>query len=287
MLFSSPNSCRASPSCLPLPSFPPTQIPVVPMTPFPSFNACKNRASRPAATPYVQMQDDNLIPDRPTYVTTLKACTMLAQESKASCEPGGPVRLIALDIGRMLQSIIYMNDFAHNIYVDCSLITLYGKCGALLEAGYIFISLLCQDVVSCSALLSAYVEQGLGEKALWLYRQMLEEGLSSDKCADILALQACGIISQSEDLKGQELALEVGQPLHAKARTQGFEYDADFHSLLHVPSADLEEVEEQWTKPKVLSMGEALHCDAEMRSFTSDIFINNTILSIYVGSGIA
>ncbi|MCO5605043.1 hypothetical protein L7F22_059220 [Adiantum nelumboides] len=178
------------------------------------------------------MQDDNLIPDRPAYVTTLKACTMLAQESKASCEYGEPVRLIGLDIGRMLHSIIYMNIFAHNIYVDCSLITLYGKCGALLEAENIFISLLCQDVVSCSALLSAYVEQGLREKALWLYRQMLEEGLSSDKCTDILALQACGIISQSEDLKGEEVALEVGQALHAKARKEGFEADADFHSLL-------------------------------------------------------
>ncbi|MCO5583409.1 hypothetical protein L7F22_037320 [Adiantum nelumboides] len=48
---------------------------------------------------YVQMQDGNLIPDRPTYVTTLKACTMLAQESKASCEYGELVRLNALDIG--------------------------------------------------------------------------------------------------------------------------------------------------------------------------------------------
>ncbi|KAI5057039.1 hypothetical protein GOP47_0028857 [Adiantum capillus-veneris] len=304
---------------------------------------------------YVQMQDDNVSPDRPTYVTTLKACALLAQESEAFCESKDLLRLTTLDIGRALHSVIYMNGFANNVYVNCGLITMYGKCGALSEVENIFSVLLHHNVVTCSVLLLVFVEQGLGEKALLLYRQMLEEGLKTDKIADVLALQACALLSQNEDFvwrKGQDVTLEVGQALHAKARKEGFELHALLVNLygncgriteafgafcvlshcdvatwnallgantacgnvimaLHlyvqmqkhgvVPNqqtllfalqacalyAELEEVSligEQSAKGKALSMGKALHCDAEMRSFTSDIFICNAILKVYAKS---
>eukprot|EP00250_Pteridium_aquilinum_P034652 c7886_g1_i1 orf=2-493(+) len=143
---------------------------------------------------YGQMRDEDIIPDRPTYVATLKACTALAKEVEASFVNGELIKVMPLDIGHALHLDIHTNGFACNVYVNSALIRMYGKCGALMEAENVFSALLHHDVVSYGALLSVYVEHGNGEKALRLYRQMCEEGISPDMLTEILALQACGTL---------------------------------------------------------------------------------------------
>eukprot|EP00250_Pteridium_aquilinum_P000890 c11072_g1_i1 orf=987-1889(-) len=68
---------------------------------------------------------------------------------------------------------------------------MYGKCGAILEAEEAFSILSQRNIVTCNAMLSAYVEQRLGEKALHLYWIMQKEQVALDDITLICILQAC------------------------------------------------------------------------------------------------
>lgn len=55
--------------------------------------------------------------------------------------------------------------------------SMYAKCGALMDAEDAFLEISEHNVVSWSAMLSAYVELGKGKKALQPYRQLKHEGV--------------------------------------------------------------------------------------------------------------
>eukprot|EP00250_Pteridium_aquilinum_P007571 c17252_g3_i1 orf=3-371(+) len=109
---------------------------------------------------------------------------------------------------------------------------MYGKCGATIEAEQVFFAVLHHDAVSWNAMLSTYVEQGEGEKALSLYLQMKEDGVSPDQLTFVIAIQACATLAETDEslLEGgrsmKVVPLEIGQALHAEARRRGFELDA-------------------------------------------------------------
>eukprot|EP00250_Pteridium_aquilinum_P020504 c24836_g4_i1 orf=98-943(-) len=68
---------------------------------------------------------------------------------------------------------------------------MYGKCGAIAEAEEVFSEMSECDVVSWNAMLSAYCEQGQGEKALSLYRMMQEQQVILNEVTLLCILQAC------------------------------------------------------------------------------------------------
>ncbi|KAH7281185.1 hypothetical protein KP509_36G034200 [Ceratopteris richardii] len=183
---------------------------------------------------YVQLQDAGVQPDRPTYVMVLKACGLLVRESGPPNGTDKQARKTALEFGLAVHADIQKNNFGLNIYVSCTLIRFYGKCGVLKEAEAVFIALNHHDLVSCSALLSVYVEHGLGERSLQLYRQMVEEGISTDLFADTLVIQSCDLLLQNQaliNLQLQCIILGIGQALHANARhKKGFSSSTSFHA---------------------------------------------------------
>ncbi|MCO5564594.1 hypothetical protein L7F22_018259 [Adiantum nelumboides] len=60
-----------------------------------------------------------------------------------------------------------------------TLVTAYAKCGTIDEAEHVSSSIPVKDVVSWTAMFSAYGHQGQGTKVLQLYEKMLEEGNGS------------------------------------------------------------------------------------------------------------
>ena len=65
------------------------------------------------------------------------------------------------------------------------------------EAESAFFSLSQQDVVAWNVLMSAYLEQREGRKALQVYNQIHEKGMSPGQITFVLALQACGTLAES------------------------------------------------------------------------------------------
>ncbi|KAH7443757.1 hypothetical protein KP509_02G049700 [Ceratopteris richardii] len=90
-----------------------------------------------------------------------------------------------------------------------ALLSMYMKCGAPLKAQKMFDEQLMRNVVSWNALITGYVQQGLSDKALGCYEQMLDEGLSPNAVTFLCILKACG---NTKDLdKGEAIHAEIGR----------------------------------------------------------------------------
>lgn len=179
----------------------------------------KGRASD-ALTMYAYMQEEGVEPDHYTFVILLKACGSVSD----------------LVQGRNLHAEARSKGLILDVFVGTTLISMYGKCGAIMEAESVFIELLSRNIVTWNALLSAYVEQGQPDKALHLYWQMEKEGIVPNPQTFLIALQACGILADKEDSKLEEenkvIALEIGRALHAVARKKGFTLDVYIGNML-------------------------------------------------------
>ncbi|MCO5581078.1 hypothetical protein L7F22_034954 [Adiantum nelumboides] len=78
-----------------------------------------------------------------------------------------------------------------DVVVGNVLIDLFSKCGNLIDARRIFDNMSMKDIVSWSALISGYAQQGLGNDALELYCQMLRENVLPDEYTLSSVLGAC------------------------------------------------------------------------------------------------
>ncbi|MCO5568924.1 hypothetical protein L7F22_022627 [Adiantum nelumboides] len=106
---------------------------------------------------------------------------------------------------------------------------MYGKCGATFEAEHLFQAMSSRTVVSWNALLSAYVEQGHGDRALQLHTQMQKEGVCSDQLTCVITLQACSSLAEKgtalENKSTRIRSMDFDHALHADALKKGFTSD--------------------------------------------------------------
>ncbi|KAI5079004.1 hypothetical protein GOP47_0006675 [Adiantum capillus-veneris] len=135
---------------------------------------------------FKQLQADGFNPDRQAFVVALKACALLAKGTKFN---GQVSKSIALEIGQALHADACENGYVSNILVGTALITMYGKCGALEEVEIVFSTLPAYDDVSWTALLSVFVENGEGPKAVQVYEEMGKHVIF-DEVALVCILQA-------------------------------------------------------------------------------------------------
>lgn len=164
---------------------------------------------------YVHMQNDRVKPDPYTFVSLFKACGNIND----------------LEVGRLLHATVRSKGFGADAHTVTTMVSMYGKCGAIKEAENVFVGATHTDVILWNSLLSAYVEVGQAEKALQLYTQMQVEGLSPDKQTLVIALQACGSLALNGQLT-KVVLLEIGQALHADARLKGFLSDISVSTTL-------------------------------------------------------
>ena len=133
---------------------------------------------------------------------------------------------------------IHTHGLTFDAFVASTLVILYGKLGSLKEAEDIFISVSHRTHVLWCAMLTAYVEQGHGEKALQLFRLMQEKGVMPDKTTFLIALQACYIIAEKETSKiidansTKAISFSIGQALHAEANIHGCALDVSISTVL-------------------------------------------------------
>ncbi|KAH7292746.1 hypothetical protein KP509_29G083700 [Ceratopteris richardii] len=172
---------------------------------------------------FAHMHSDELNPNELTFAAALKACSSVAEKQEDLKVCGSSSVSIPLEIGHILHADAQLRDLTSSTFFGTSLLNMYGKCGAVLEAEHLFHTMSERDIVSWNVLMSTYVQQGQGEKALLLYRQMLEEGVNCDQHTIVSALQACGILAEKEEtvlVEGQTvkmMALQIGQSLHSEA----------------------------------------------------------------------
>ncbi|MCO5593966.1 hypothetical protein L7F22_047985 [Adiantum nelumboides] len=146
-----------------------------------------------------QMQIFGVEPNKPIFLSILKACGSV----QALCQ------------GRILHSMIVKSMLENDVLLGSSLVDMYAKCGSLQEAQKGFDRLLKRTVVSWSAIIIGYAEQGHGDLALELFEKMKAATISPDKVTFTCVLKAC---------IGLE-TIEQGREIHEDIKKAGLQKD--------------------------------------------------------------
>ena len=224
---------------------------------------------------YMQMQKEGVNPSPWTFLHVVQACAGYAKQ-EVSIVGGHSAILIAFEIARALHVDALRMGFLSDPFFSSALMSVYGKCGAIMESEQVFSMLSEPDIVSWNAMLSAYVEQGQAEKALLLYTEMHRQGSDPNHITFMTALHACSIFAGKEvtsvnGISSKIISLEIGRALHEDINKGGYAKDTSIANTLTSMYG------------KCGSIPDAENVFSEVQCY--DTISCNSMLSAYVESG--
>eukprot|EP00268_Persea_americana_P003461 TRINITY_DN1104_c1_g1_i6.p1 TRINITY_DN1104_c1_g1~~TRINITY_DN1104_c1_g1_i6.p1 ORF type:complete len:678 (-),score=110.73 TRINITY_DN1104_c1_g1_i6:1329-3362(-) len=151
------------------------------------FSQC-GRATE-AVGVYQRMKDEGLERDSIVMVGLIQVCAIL-----------GDVKMGLSIHGHMIR-----RDLRMDVFVETSLVDMYAKNGLLEIARRVFKKMSWRNVVSWSALISGYAQNGFAGDTLRLLIEMQDSGLEPDLVALVSALLACshiGFLKLGESIHG-------------------------------------------------------------------------------------
>eukprot|EP00250_Pteridium_aquilinum_P024767 c29573_g1_i1 orf=90-977(+) len=96
----------------------------------------------------------------------------------------------------------------------CSLlVTAYGSCGYIHMARCVFDRMYFRNVVTWTTMISSYVDHGLSDEGLFVFKCMCADGVQPNEITFLAALSACANIKHQE----------VGMRIHALIAAHGFD----------------------------------------------------------------
>ncbi|XP_024543288.1 pentatricopeptide repeat-containing protein At2g13600-like [Selaginella moellendorffii] len=169
-------------------------------------------------------REEGCAPNSWTFVAAAKACSNLAAAEEGEIIDGRLVKLGALvrAMGVHFQAVEKSCD--SDIFVANSILDAYVKCGSLVDARMVFDRMVCRSVVSWTALVLGYVDNGEEEVALELVSCMGVEGCEPNARTLVAAVKACASLAEKKKVTKAEI-LERGRVLHCQAVELGFEDD--------------------------------------------------------------
>ncbi|CAN6890519.1 hypothetical protein Bca4012_073074 [Brassica carinata] len=139
---------------------------------------------------YSEMVEEGIEPDNFTYPFVLKACT----------------RLKSIREGKQIHGHVFKHGFEADVFVQNSLINMYGRCGETALSSAVFEKLESKTAASWSSMVSARAGVGMWSDCLTLFREMCREtGLKAEESGMVSALSACANTG----------ALDLGMSIHA------------------------------------------------------------------------
>ncbi|KAI5067676.1 hypothetical protein GOP47_0018204 [Adiantum capillus-veneris] len=99
--------------------------------------------------------------------------------------------------------------FENDLFVGSTLVDSYVKCGGLSEAHGVFSQMPVRSVVSWTALIAGYADNGLSEEAVDCYEQMQKQGFLPNEVTLICILKACATLRAL--VKGEEVHTDICQ----------------------------------------------------------------------------
>ncbi|XP_024544684.1 pentatricopeptide repeat-containing protein At3g02330, mitochondrial-like [Selaginella moellendorffii] len=172
------------------------------------------------------MEEEGVSPNRVTLLAALKACASLAEKGDLS------VRSRCLDRGILIHEQAARSQDDLEVAVATSLMDMYTKCGAMVEARGIFEKMERRDSVSWNCIILGYALAGDGSLALELFERMKMEGCVPDSVTYVAALKACSSLAEAEaeapGLDGKLVkagSFETGRRIHRQASQGGDESD--------------------------------------------------------------
>lgn len=169
---------------------------------------------------YSQMQREGVLPDKFTFPFVLKACAGLAD----------------LQQGKGIHHDIIKRGVETNVYVDCALMDMYCKGRSVDNARRVFNKMSEQNVVSWTAMIAGYVQNGYANEALEAFCQMQVAGVKPNLVTLTSVLPVCD----------QLAALRLGEQFHNHIIKNEFQSDAFVASALIDMYTKCGSVEDAW-----------------------------------------
>eukprot|EP01018_Ginkgo_biloba_P001596 Gb_35886 [translate_table: standard] len=166
----------------------------------------QNEQREEALKLFRQMQLAGMKPDSKTFTSILPACANTAY----------------LEQGMEIHEEIIRSGFHSFVFVGNALVDMYAKCGSMQNACCVFDKMPQRDVVSWTTMIAAYAQNGLGEKALKIFRCMQLASVKPDSKTFTSVLPACANLA----------ALELGKEIHEEIIRNGFHSDVFVGSAL-------------------------------------------------------
>ncbi|CAM6030470.1 unnamed protein product [Sphagnum balticum] len=246
------------------------------------------------------MQQEGLKPDKYTFSSVLHA----------SGNPG-----TTLEQGKRIHALILEAGLESNIHTDVrvanALISMYVRCGSMVDAHQIFDNLPQRDVVSWTAIIGRYSQQQCSEKVFKLFQQMLKEVLKEGKEIHALVIRAgfeadtsCGnaLVSMYSRCGSVEDARKVFDKL---PRRDVISWTAMIsacmqHGLGKEAINLFWQMEQEGVKPDkvtfntvlnacaslaVLDKGRQVHACIIEAGFERDVFVGNALVDMYSKAG--
>ncbi|KAG8661612.1 pentatricopeptide repeat-containing protein At1g18485 [Manihot esculenta] len=104
---------------------------------------------------------------------------------------GACAKLSALRLGKETHCYALKSLLMEDVFVSCSTIDMYAKCGCIEESRSVFDGLRDKDVASWNAIIAAYGVHGKGKEAIKLFERMKKVGQMPDSFTFIGILTAC------------------------------------------------------------------------------------------------
>jgi pentatricopeptide repeat protein len=159
----------------------------------------QNGCSDEALELFQKMQVAGVKPDSKTFGSVLPTCANLG----------------ALDQGREIHGRIITSEFQYDFVVQSALADVYAKCGILEDARKLFDKMCQRDVVSWTAMITGYAQNGYSVEALNLFKEMKLAGVKPDCKTFAGVLPACAKLA----------SLEQGMEIHEEITGSGFQSD--------------------------------------------------------------
>ncbi|KAK9278673.1 hypothetical protein L1049_028247 [Liquidambar formosana] len=122
-----------------------------------------------------QMLSDGMQPFEIAIMSVFGACSQLS----------------ALRLGKETHCFALKSQLTEDMFVGCSIIDMYAKCGCIEQAKRVFDGLKQKDVASYSVLIAGYGIHGSGKEAIELFEEMIRLSLKPDGFTFVGILMAC------------------------------------------------------------------------------------------------
>eukprot|EP01018_Ginkgo_biloba_P006956 Gb_01592 [translate_table: standard] len=124
--------------------------------------------------------------------------------------------------GKYVHAHIIKAGSEQNLYLGNNLVSMYTKCGSLRDARRVFDRMSRRSVVSWTAMIAGYAQNGHAEEALELFNRMQCDGVKPDNFTFSIVVKACAGLAD----------LKQGRQVHAHFIRAGFESDNVVKSAL-------------------------------------------------------
>ncbi|EXB59779.1 hypothetical protein L484_010890 [Morus notabilis] len=134
-----------------------------------------NSQDKEAFDLFKKMRQHGMFPTQFSYSTVLSCCAKLSSSFQ----------------GKQVHALITKDGYTNDIFVGSSLIDMNCKCGNIDEARQFFNTMATKNTVTWNEMIHGYAQNGCGDEAVSLYKEMIASGEKPDGITFVAVLTAC------------------------------------------------------------------------------------------------